>query len=80
MKTNEQILREIQAAKYKTNNVLHFIISLITAGLWIPVWFLVAQRNASKRASIINETSTFSKVFIILVAVAAVFIFIGIML
>ena len=78
MKTNKQILKEIQAAKYKTDHILHFIISLITGGLWIPIWFLVAQRNAMKRVSIINETSLFSKVFMIVVVIAAVLIGIGI--
>ena len=78
MKTNEEILREIQAGKYKTDHVLHFIISLITAGLWIPIWFLVAQKNASKRASIINKTSSLSKFFMAVIALVIILVFIGI--
>jgi len=80
MKTNEMLLKEIQAGKYDTSHVLHLLLSLLSAGIWIPVWFLVAQRNASKRASIINETGTFSKVFMILIAVVAALIIFGIVL
>jgi len=76
----EDMLRLYEAGEYDTNHVLHLLISLLTAVLWLPVWFLVAQRNASKRASIINETSLFSRVFMIVVVMAAVLIGIGIIL
>ena len=66
---NEKILRELQSNQYKTSHVLHFLLTLITAGLWIPVWFIVAQSNASKRVSIKNETGLFSKIFMILVSI-----------
>jgi len=68
MINKEDMLRLYEAGEYNTNHVLHLLISLLTAGLWIPVWFLVAQRNASKRASIINKTSLFSRVFMLVIS------------
>ena len=72
MTNKKDMLRLYEAGEYKTNHVLHLLLSLLSAGVWIPVWFLVAQKNASKRASIINETSTFSKVFMITILVVGV--------
>lgn len=36
-------------AKYKTNHVLHLLLSIITVGFWIPVWLLVALSNGMER-------------------------------
>lgn len=80
MTNKKDMLRLYEAGEYKTNHVLHLLLSLLSAGVWIPVWFLVAQKNASKRASIINETSTFSKVFMITILVVGFFIFLGVIL
>lgn len=29
----------------KTSHVLHFIITLLTGGLWLPVWIIATVRN-----------------------------------
>ena len=31
-----------------TSHVLHLLLSIITAGIWLPIWFLIAQNNASQ--------------------------------
>ena len=39
-------------ADHKTSHLLHLVLSVITAGMWIPVWFLVALRHQLTRDSI----------------------------
>jgi len=39
-------------ADHKTSHLLHLLLSVITAGMWIPVWFLVALRHQLTRDSI----------------------------
>ena len=39
-------------ADHKTSHLLHVVLSVITAGMWIPVWFLVALRHQLTRDSI----------------------------
>lgn len=66
----------------KTNHILHLLLSIITAGFWVPIWILVALNNASKRSAL--EGGPASKVLaflgkagwaLILVATAAVLVF-----
>ncbi len=37
---------------HKTAHILHLILSLITVGLWIPVWLLVAISHRNERNKI----------------------------
>ena len=39
-------------ADHKTAHVLHLLLSVITAGLWIPIWLLVAISHANERKKI----------------------------
>lgn len=39
-------------ADYKTAHVLHLILSLITFGMWIPVWLIVTLSNSIERGKI----------------------------
>jgi cytochrome c biogenesis protein CcdA len=39
-------------ADHKTSHLLHLLLTVITAGMWIPVWFLVALRHQLTRDSI----------------------------
>ena len=32
----------------KTSHVLHLLLSLITVGIWVPVWLLIALNNSSQ--------------------------------
>jgi hypothetical protein len=34
--------------KEKQNNTLHLILTLLTLGCWLPVWFLIAIAGAFK--------------------------------
>lgn len=35
-------VRMVLAERQTPNHVLHLLLSVVTAGLWLPVWFLVA--------------------------------------
>ena len=48
--TKSQLLAK--RADHKTSHLLHLVLSVITAGIWIPVWFLVALRHQLTRDSI----------------------------
>jgi len=37
-------------AKHNTSHILHLLLSVITGGLWVPVWLLVALSNYMERA------------------------------
>lgn len=39
-------------ADHKTAHILHLLLSVITAGLWVPVWILVAVSHANERNKI----------------------------
>lgn len=48
MKTTLHLeLAKIQ--KYRTSHLLHLVLSIITAGFWVPVWLLVTISNANER-------------------------------
>lgn len=36
--------------KYETNHILHLLLSVFTAGIWIPFWILTAVSNGIERA------------------------------
>lgn len=48
--TESQLLAK--RADHKTNHIMHLILSVITGGLWILIWLLVAFSNATQRAAI----------------------------
>jgi hypothetical protein len=52
----EELQREALIAtlkdKHRTNHVLHLIISIVTVGLWIPVWIIVAISNRIERGKV----------------------------
>ena len=39
-------------ADYQTEHVLHLLLSLLTIGLWIPVWTLVGISHRNERSKI----------------------------
>lgn len=51
-KINREMMR---LEKYKTNHILHLLLSVITAGLWLGVWLLVSVSNANERRKAKNE-------------------------
>lgn len=38
--------QQVVVVNHRTNHVFHLIMSIITFGLWIPVWIIVAIANA----------------------------------
>lgn len=49
MNTNQLLAKR---ADHKTAHVLHLLLSVITAGLWVPVWILVAVSHGIERGKI----------------------------
>lgn len=43
---------EYNIHEQKTNHILHLLLSLITAGIWLPIWLLVAFNTQSKKATL----------------------------
>ena len=41
--------RDREARQRKPNHLLHLLLSVFTAGLWIPVWALIAMRSSASR-------------------------------
>jgi hypothetical protein len=37
---------------YQPSHVLHLLLSLITFGIWLPVWLLVAISHSNERSKI----------------------------
>lgn len=46
---------------HQTSHVLHLLLSILTAGLWIPVWILVAMSHAGQRSRIDLQLQSTSK-------------------
>ena len=39
----------------RTNHILHFLLTVLTAGVWIIMWMFVAWNNSSKRTNYQRE-------------------------
>lgn len=39
------IINNTQSEKKRVNHTLHFILTLVTLGLWLPVWLIIAIAN-----------------------------------
>lgn len=37
---------------YRTNHLLHFLLTFFCVGFWVIPWFIIAQSNASQRDKI----------------------------
>ena len=46
---------ENQLGRQNTNNILHLILTLITAGIWSIVWVIIAINNYFERVRIISK-------------------------
>ena len=52
MKTQaDLIIAQNNLEQHRTSNVLHLLLSIITFGIWIPIWLLCALSNAMARGS-----------------------------
>ena len=43
---------QLISKKKKTSHLLHLFLSIITAGIWLPIWALVALSNGIENARI----------------------------
>lgn len=43
------IILEMQKQRFRTNHILHLLLSIFTFGFWIPVWLLVTLSNKLER-------------------------------
>ena len=61
MNTEQELLelQLIELQRRKTNHVLHLILTILTAGLWLVVWILVADSNNTFNAKIGAESRNF---------------------
>jgi len=61
MTTQSKIRRNIRKAELRlsrvsrTNHILHLLLTILTAGLWIIPWILIAMSNASEAAKYTNK-------------------------
>ena len=51
MNREQQILLA-KYGNYKTSHVLHLILSVLTVGLWLPIWALCGLSNCIERKKI----------------------------
>ena len=49
MDYEKRMLTELKKQQYRTRHLLHLVLSVLTAGLWIPIWILCAISNANER-------------------------------
>jgi len=53
--TAKKLKLENRLTRSNTSHLLHLVLSIITAGIWIPVWILIALNNATERSRIIRK-------------------------
>ena len=46
---------QLLSKKKSTSHVLHLILSLVTVGLWLPVWIIVTLSNSIQNRRIDRE-------------------------
>lgn len=49
---SQQAALLLEMRKHKTSHVLHLILSILTAGLWVFVWILCALSNGIENAKL----------------------------
>ena len=58
----DQEVAVLLSRKKKTNHVLHLLLSIITAGFWIIIWFIVALSNSFENSKIDKKISKGKKI------------------
>ena len=49
---SDQEVAVMLSKKKKTSHILHLLLSIVTAGVWVIMWILVAISNASENSKI----------------------------
>lgn len=47
---SSQTVVAVMPEQYRTNHILHLLLTVFTFGLWAPVWSIVAARQSRRRA------------------------------
>lgn len=55
MTPEETIIEQNNLNRTKTNHILHLILSIITVGIWIPIWIIVSINNGTKKTIVENR-------------------------
>jgi uncharacterized membrane protein YvbJ len=51
----DQEVAVMLSKKKKTSHILHLLLSIITAGIWIIIWIIVAISNSTENAKIDSQ-------------------------
>jgi len=49
MNTIQNQLLQTELARFKTNHILHLLLSCLTLGIWMFFWMIVASNNITNR-------------------------------
>lgn len=49
---NEKMLAYQELSTHKTSHILHFFLTLITAGFWLIAWLIISANNTGQRNAI----------------------------
>lgn len=52
---NQRLLAYAEADRHKANHLLHLLLSLVTFGLWLIVWFIANASNTAERNKIFRK-------------------------
>lgn len=52
---NDKSLLIAEYSNAKTNHVLHLLLTIFTAGVWVIPWILIAASNAGKRSKLRDQ-------------------------
>jgi len=58
----DQEVAVLLSKKKKTNHTLHLLLSLITVGIWIIIWIIVAASNESVNSGITKQIENGKKI------------------
>lgn len=48
-------------SRYRTSHILHLILTLITLGIWIPIWVLTDISNSIERTKAMRRLAKLSE-------------------
>ena len=49
------IVEQNRLVQYNTNHIFHFIFTILTGGIWIPIWILFSISNGIERSRAIHR-------------------------
>jgi len=56
---DDSVIRDsAECERYKTNHILHLLLSIITVGAWTLIWTIISASNTTERNKIHRKYST----------------------